>query len=860
MQEFEKLGVFYLGKTYDPAVRRRSDEYLLYNSKDLTTHAICVGMTGSGKTGLCVNLLEEAAIDGIPALIIDPKGDMSNLMLNFAQLTAEDLLPWVNADEAAGQGLSAADFARAESERWIRGLAEWEQTPDRARMMREQASFEIYTPGSLSGRPLNVLRTLSAPDSNPPPDKETLYELAGGTVSGILSLIGLDVDPLQSREHILLSNILLYHWSNQQSLDLENLIQAIQTPPFRQIGVMDLELFYPAKERFNLAMRFNHLLASPQSMSWLQGEPLDIDRLLYTEGGRAKISILSLSHLDEREQMFFVSLLLNQIVAWTRAQTGTGSLRAILYMDEIFGFFPPVANPPSKKPLLTLLKQARAYGLGVVLTTQNPVDLDYKGLSNIGTWLIGRLRTDRDRARLLDGLESASEGRPDQLSRAEMDKLLSGLDSRVFLMNNVHENAPVLFESRWCLSYLAGPLSREQIQRLALAASPEKSASNDQPRAATVAPESPVVTSMIEDPMTASPESPVVTSMIEDPTSVSPTVAPESPPSTSRVDSTRPPTLKVNVPQYFLPSAGLGGAMIYRPTLLGIVQVTIADEKKSVNVSRQELYNTPIVNGPVAVDWNQRTGLEIDLDRLLGEPTAGITFAGLNPEVETQSNHTKWRNGLQDYVYRNSTVEILYNPAFKEYSAAGEEEREFIIRLRQLTRERRDEQLRILRDRYAKRIAALQEKVRKADQALQREEEQAKNAKSQVAISLGSTILGAFIGRNALSVGTVGKAATTARGASRSQRQAGDVARSKETLATYQADLEALEKEFQTEVEALAAKLETDVDKIETVSLKPLKRDCLVQSQVILWLPYQQGPDGLWHPAWRRDVYEDQAR
>lgn len=438
MQEFEKLGVFYLGKTYDPVERRRSDEYLLYNSKDLTTHAICVGMTGSGKTGLCVNLLEEAAIDGIPALIIDPKGDMSNLMLNFAQLTAEDLLPWVSADEAAGLGLSTADFARAESERWIRGLADWEQTPDRARMMREQASFEIYTPGSLSGRPLNVLRTLSAPGSNPPPDQETLYELAGGTVSGMLSLIG--------------------------------------------------------------------------------------------------------------------------------------------------------------------------------------------------------------------------------------------------------------------------------------------------------------------------------------------------------------------------------------------------------------------------------------LDRLLSEPTAGITFDGLNPEVETQSNHAKWRNGLQDYAYRNSTVEILYNPTFKEYSAVGEEEREFIIRLRQLTRERRDEQLQILRDRYAKRIAALQEKVRKADQALQREEEQAKNAKSQVAISLGSTILGAFMGRNALSVGTVGKAATTARGASRSQRQAGDVARSKETLATYQADLEALEKEFQTEVEALATKLDTDVDRIETVSLKPLKRDCLVQSQVVLWLPYQQGSDGLWHPAWRRDVYEDQIQ
>ncbi|MCA9086899.1 MAG: ATP-binding protein, partial [Planctomycetaceae bacterium] len=209
-------------------------------------------------------------------------------------------------------------------------------------------------------------------------------------------------------------------------------------PPFDRIGVIGLENFYPQADRFQLAMLLNNLLASPGFSSWMEGESLDIQKMLYSPDGKPRFTILSIAHLSEAERMFFVTIFLNEVVSWMRAQSGTSSLRAILYMDEVFGYFPPTANPPSKTPMLTLLKQARAFGLGVVLATQNPVDLDYKGLSNAGTWFIGRLQTERDKARVLDGLEGASAAAGHAFDRRQMEVILSGLGSRVFLLNNVH--------------------------------------------------------------------------------------------------------------------------------------------------------------------------------------------------------------------------------------------------------------------------------------------------------------------------------------------------------------------------------------------------------------------------------------
>ncbi|HEU4780501.1 MAG TPA: hypothetical protein VFS58_11520, partial [Steroidobacteraceae bacterium] len=471
--DYEKLGAFYLGREFDPGANALKDDLVLYDSKDLTTHAVCVGMTGSGKTGLCLSLLEEAAIDGVPAICIDPKGDLGNLLLTFPNLAPGDFEPWVDAGDAARKGMSVGELAAKTAETWKTGLAEWNQPPERIGRLRSAADISIYTPGAETGLPLSVLRSFSAPVGSdggqsplgtvPDLPNGALRDRVGSVVSGLLSLMSIEADPIGSREHILLANILEGTWRAGLSLDMTGLIQAVQKPAFDKLGAFDLETFFPAKDRLKLAMQLNNLIASPGFATWMQGEPLDAQRLLFTPDGKPRISIISIAHLNDAERMFIVTLVLNEVIAWMRSQSGTGSLRAILYMDEIFGFFPPTANPPSKLPMLTLLKQARAFGLGVVLATQNPVDLDYKGLANCGTWFIGRLQTERDKLRVIEGLKSALAGAEDG---ADLEALMSSLTQRVFLMRNVHDDAPVLMKTRWALSYLRGPLTGQEIVRV----------------------------------------------------------------------------------------------------------------------------------------------------------------------------------------------------------------------------------------------------------------------------------------------------------------------------------------------------------------------------------------------------------
>ena len=423
-------------------------------------------MTGSGKTGLCIGLLEEALIDGIPAILIDPKGDLANLCLTFPDLRPEDFPPWVNEDDARRKGLDVAAYAAQQAELWRKGLAAWGQDGARIRRLRDAADVVIYTPGSTAGLPVSIVKSFAAPPAAVREDAEIFRERIGTTATSLLGLLGIEADPLQSREHILLARLLETAWREGRDLDLPGLIQQIQTPPVTKVGALDLDAFFPPKDRFALAMRLNNLLAAPGFDAWLEGEPLDVGALLHTAEGKPRVAIFSIAHLSDAERMFFVSLLLNETLGWMRAQSGTTSLRAIVYMDEIFGYFPPVANPPSKLPLLTLLKQARAFGVGVVLATQNPVDLDYKGLANTGTWFIGRLQTERDKARVLDGLEGVAAGSDQRFDRAAMEELLGGLGNRVFLLNNVHEDGPEVFETRWAMSYLRGPLTRTQIKQL----------------------------------------------------------------------------------------------------------------------------------------------------------------------------------------------------------------------------------------------------------------------------------------------------------------------------------------------------------------------------------------------------------
>ena len=816
MHEFEKLGAFYLGRPYDLDHKKPKEALLLYDSKDLVTHAVCVGMTGSGKTGLCITLLEEAAIDSIPAIVIDPKGDLSNLLLTFPNLSPEDFAPWANEGEDATQ----------KAQLWKDGLASWGQDGDRIKRLREAAEFRIYTPGSNAGIPVSILKSFDAPNETVRQDSELLAERINTTATSLLGLIGITADPLRSREHILISNILHQEWSNGRNLDIASLIQQIQTPPMTKIGVMELDAFFPAGDRLELAMALNHLLASPSFASWMEGEPLDVQQLLYTSVGKPRLSIFSIAHLGDAERMFFVSLLLNQVLGWVRAQSGTTSLRAILYMDEIFGYFPPVANPPSKLPLLTLLKQGRAFGLGVVLATQNPVDLDYKGLANTGTWFIGRLQTERDKARVLDGLEGIAAGTGQKFDKQEMEEVLAGLTNRIFLLNNVHDDAPEVFETRWAMSYLRGPLTRTQIKTLM---DPLKTSAGGAPQISNTG-AAPQVSSTVPP-----------TAPIPSPPSAVPT-------STSRTQSR--PHLSPDIPQYYLPlrsSADANTTLSYQPILLGAADIHYS-KSKTIDLTEQVTLLTTINDGPIDLDWADATTLNVPLEDLESEPQPNAQFADVPAKASKVKSYATWRKDFANWLYRNQRLELLASPSLDIASNPGESERDFRVRLQQLAREQRDQAVDKLRQKYAGRFAQLEERKRRAEQAVAREAEQAKDQRYQTAISFGATLLSSFMGRKR--GGVLGRATTAARGVSRTMRQTDDVDRAEENVAAVSQRLAHLEAEFQAEAETIERSLDPTTEQLETVSLKPTKANINVKLLTLVWAPYWQDAHGAAKPAW----------
>lgn len=786
MTDFEKLGAFYLGRHHDLSAGRTDEVPLLYDSKDLTTHAVCVGMTGSGKTGLCVTLLEEAAIDGIPALVIDPKGDLGNLLLTFPELGGKDFEPWVDPDEARRKGQDVPTFAAAQAELWRRGLGDWGQDGERIRRLREAAEFSIYTPGSEAGLPISITASFDAPPEAARRDGDLMRDRVSGTAAGLLGLLDIDADPLQSREHILLSTILDHSWRQGRGLDLPRLIHAIQSPPVDRVGVMDLDAFFPEKDRFALAMRLNNLLAAPGFRTWLAGSPLDIERLLHTKSGKPRVSIFSIAHLSESERMFFVSLLLNQTLAWMRGRPGTTSLRALLYMDEIFGYAPPTAAPPSKKPLLTLLKQARAYGLGLVLATQNPVDLDYKGLSNTGTWFLGRLQTERDKMRVLEGLEGAGDGRFD---RQAMERTLAGLGKRVFLMHNVHEDGPVVFRTRWAMSYLRGPLTREQIARLMVSR---------------------------RKPLEAA--EPVVP---------------------ARVKQTRP-VLPPGVPEGFLPvEAARAEDVTYEPRLLGIGTVQYVDSRTKRRIHQKDVaVLLPLHEGNAPPEWNEATPADVYPEELSTHPADAAGFGDLPAAATEPRSYTGWRKAFSDWLYREHELILFKSPGTGLTSDPGESERDFRVRLVEVGREKRDRKTDDLKKKYATRIARLEERIRKAEAAVSREQRQASSRRMQTVVSFGATLLSALVGRKRLSAGTLGKATTTVRGLERAGKEQHDVERARAEVEAHETQLAALQSELEAELDALEDRLDPLREELEPTAVRPRRADVDVRLVTLAWVPY----------------------
>jgi hypothetical protein len=819
LENYEKLGAFYLGRPYDLDAKQGQEGLLLYDSKDLVTHAVCVGMTGSGKTGLCIGLLEEAAIDGIPAIVIDPKGDLPNLLLTFPELRPADFAPWVNESDARKKGLTREQYAEKQAELWRNGIGSWGQDGARIARLRKSADFAVYTPGSTAGLPVSILSSFAAPPAALAGDAELLGDRIGTTATSLLALLGIEADPIKSREHILLSTILGEVWRDGRDLDLPSLIQLIQAPPVSKVGILDLESFYPADERFELAMALNNLLAAPGFATWMEGEPLEIDRMLYTPDGKPRVSIFSIAHLSDAERMFFVSMLLNQVLGWMRGQSGTTSLRAIVYMDEIFGYFPPVANPPSKVPLLTLLKQGRAYGVGVVLATQNPVDLDYKGLSNTGTWFIGRLQTERDKARVLEGLEGVAAGGGVRFDRQSMEETLAGLGKRVFLLNNVHEDSPVVFETRWVLSYLRGPLTRDQIKVLM------------EPRKGLAA-----------EPVAAAAGA-----------GAAPVAAGRARVSETSIVSERP-VLPPNVPQQFVPlrgSAETGQELVYHPTLLAAGKILFSDRKTKLDVSEDLVSLVPMAAGEaVPLEWDELVEVDVGLDDLESSPATAARFAELPAAASKKTSYTAWKREVTDWLYRHRKIELFKSSNLKEFSRPGETERDFRIRLSQRAREARDEALEKLRKKYAPKLSRLEDRIRRAEQAVERETEQAKAQKMQTAISVGATLLSAVLGRKAVSRSSMGRATTAARGASRSMKEAQDIARARENVGALQETLAALEADFQSETEAVRQQFDPELEDLETVVIRPKKKDISVKLVALGWAPHWEAADGEAIPAW----------
>ncbi len=795
MIDYEKLGVFYLGKEYDQTKKRLTDNFLLYNSKDLTTHAMCVGMTGSGKTGLCLGLLEEAAIDKIPALIIDPKGDLSNLMLTFPELNPSDFKAWLSEEEAERKGITLDELAIKKATDWKEGLAKWDQEPGRIKKLMDTVTTEIYTPASDAGKQISVLSSLNPPSEKILSDEFSLRESILGVSSALLNLIGVDADPIKSKETILISNIIEHYWKKKSNLSLEEMINAVSNPPMKKVGVLDIESFYPSKERFELAMKLNNLLASPGFTAWMQGEPLDIQNLLYTPEGKPKHAIFSIAHLGDRERMFFVTLLLNSTINWMRTQSGTTSLRAILYMDEIFGYFPPTSNPPSKTPMMTLLKQARAFGVGVVLATQNPVDLDYKGLSNIGTWFIGRLQTEQDKNRIMDGLQTISKSGGAAVNVKELGEMISNLESRVFLMNNVHEDSSVIFHTRWVMSFLSGPLTRVQISKL------------------------------MKDKVKGS------------------VTAPVQPAETSKAESiSSQPLIPNEIEQFFIPlrssKPSENSNLFYKPYLFGKSSIHFSSTKYKIDQKLDETHFFNLTDTAEMINWDDAHSVEAhEEDFTKMKELDEAEFAHLPEGITVQKKFTSLEKDLSDHLYRNSSINIFSDKLTKNTSEPNESEREFRIRLTHWLHELRDAEIEKLKKKYESKINSLQEKIRKSEQQLGVQSAQYQQQKIDAAISLGATVLGALFGRGTTR-GTIGRAGTTISKTSRTMKEKQDVKNVEENIQVLEQQIAELNSELETEITTLSESYDSDKLELEEINIRPKKSDISVKSVALAWLPY----------------------
>jgi hypothetical protein len=833
---------FYLGRLFDPETGQPGSEALYYDPADLTTHAVVTGMTGSGKTGLCIALMEEAALQGVPAILIDPKGDLTNLLLHFPDLAPQDFAPWLDADALRRQGKSLEEASTETAERWRSGLAEWDITPERIHALANAAEYNVYTPGSDAGQQVSVLSTLEAPDLPWEGNSKLLREKISSTVTALLGLVGYnDIDPLRSREHILLSNIFESAWSTGKPLDMTELVIKVQSPPFDKLGAFPLENFFPAKDRTNLAMTLNNILASPGFQGWREGQPLHIPDFLYTADGRPRQSVFYIAHLSEAERMFFVTLLLSSFEAWMRTMPGSTSLRALLYFDEIVGYLPPKDNPSSKTPLLRMLKQARAFGVGLVLATQNPIDVDYKALSNAGTWFIGKLQTEWDKQRLLDGLQGASA----DLDRAAYNKIISGLGKRAFLLHNIHAKQPVIFQSRWAMNFLAGPLTRAQLPALTAlrggADSPRPVSRQTDP-----APTSQPDFGKLQAVSFSAPT-------LEDDSEPFPAVAAAVTPPAQTTEGLPGTNARPHIPngisEYFLPvnysiteawrASGQnppGGSRIeavyYRPTLLAAAHVRFFDRRYGVDSEIPRVVLVDSLDARGMVRWENFPYQGLGLDKMEYEASPQARFEALPASLGNARLLSSLQTDFKDWVYRTTSISARANQALKVYAGPDVSAADFRKACSDTARENRDRDTARQTAAIDRQIGTLSDRLAREQRELAQDQvkyDQRKWEERGNLAEIGASVLG--LGRK--------KSLTTQLTKNRLTQQAkAEIEESEDAIKQYEAQLVELRQRREAVIKEIHENWASVINQVSEIPLTPKKTDIFINYFGVAWKPF----------------------
>lgn len=886
---------FYLGRRFDPQANKLTEDVVYYDSRDLTTHAVVVGMTGSGKTGLCITLLEEAILDNIPAIIIDPKGDITNLLLTFPDLRPEDFQPWVNVDDARRAGLNLPEYAADVAQTWRDGLGSWGIVPDRLRWLQRAAQYSIYTPGSDAGLPISILASLAAPREGWVGNEEGLREKINGITTALLALIGLSVEPVKDKEHVLIANIFEIAWRNGVDLTLEEIILQVQNPPFNKLGAFPIDKYISEKERLKLAVALNSIIAAPSFQSWITGQSMDIQRLLYQPNGRPKVSIFYTAHLSEAERMFIMTLILENLLGWMRTLSGTTSLRALLYIDELFGYFPPYPlNPPTKEPLLRLLKQARAFGVGLVLATQNPGDLDYKGLTNAGTWFIGRLQSENDKRKIMDGLRAAATAQ--DVGLQEVEQAIADIAPRVFLMRNVHDTeGPIMVHTRWAMNYLRGPLTRQQVQWLMtgqrqqlmaqiaagyLSQTGGVPAQNAGGWTQPVAPPAPpgfaqtvpgglppaTLPGTIPGTQNYGAQNVQAPAFIPQTGQSTPILTQNSQPLSATggmaTNSNLPPGYSDNRPalpasteQYFLPASvtgqqaigeweqrmqtratAAGGVntlrLVYEPILLAQATIRYQEKKAQIYTPRTYAFHVPDVQRAGIVHWEEYQAPPVDSRAVSHDAPQQAAFGDLPPGLTDSARLTSLKREVTDMLYNTARLIVPFNPDLGVYGDPDGDLSVFEAAVGQSAREQRDAEIDKLTQKYGAQMEKLEERYRRKELELKSEQTELSGRKRDEMFTTGEAVLGLLRGRTSYTLSRMSQS-------QRLRKQTrDDLTESQIVLQELDEQMDKLQAEFEQVLQNVNNRWAQVAAKRQEYPISPLKKDIYLELFGIGWVPY----------------------